>query len=482
MNRSKFALSWGRKLFFGASWPLSTLLGLIYLKSYILPVSNEDWIYLIATIIGQFGILNAAVYFLLYCPVILILPTYYVTRLWSLLLILTLNLLILSDALSFTSYGFHLTSPMSQLYLENGFQELFGTSGPILIGVGLLVLSVLLWIRGEITWRFMQGRFSNPVKNWYLVLIVMGFAISLFFNFQGIVHSKLSEVFPLNVNMFSKQTYRTDNRKFLYPKEELTCSGKNNPNVVLITVKNWQGSMLNAETMPKTFHLLEHGMTFTSHHAVASNPEQGKFSLLYSIPATYQSAAVKTESALIQELIKRKYELVNDNYVDWLEKRSGEEILSYFLDLNLEVSEADEKIHDLILKLQRDDLLFSTHILITAVSSNSPDSTVPLLWFTPERKRGEVKHLTTNYDVIPSLMEKAWGCKNVFSASSVGMPLSSDKSRDWYVFTTDKGFKIVDLKEKGVITVENGSILKEGNARKELIFSALKTLQKFTRP
>ncbi len=93
MNRRSFVLSWGRKLFFGFSWPLTSLIALTYLRSYIVPHTTADWAYFIATYVGHFGMLNAIVYFLVYCPIVLLMPSYYISRFWSLILIMSLNCL-----------------------------------------------------------------------------------------------------------------------------------------------------------------------------------------------------------------------------------------------------------------------------------------------------------------------------------------------------------------------------------------------------
>ena len=80
MNRRQFALSWGRKLFFGLSWPLSIVLALLYARSFILPANGVDWIYYVASIIGQTGLLTVVFYFVLFCPLVMLFPFYYVSR------------------------------------------------------------------------------------------------------------------------------------------------------------------------------------------------------------------------------------------------------------------------------------------------------------------------------------------------------------------------------------------------------------------
>src|SRR5205085_8873388 len=110
------------------------VLTIVYLKSFILPSTATDLFYFVTTLIGHTGLLTAIAYFLLYCPVILLLPTYYVSRLWSLVLIVALNLFILIDALSFSHYHLHVYSYISKLVLEFGIDHLLGSN------IGLMIL------------------------------------------------------------------------------------------------------------------------------------------------------------------------------------------------------------------------------------------------------------------------------------------------------------------------------------------------------
>lgn len=491
MNRRKFALSWGRKQFFGISWPLSSLLALVYLRSFIFPETVGDGVYFATAFIGHFGLLNASVYFLLYCPVILLMPSYYISRFWSLILILSLNLFILIDALSFSTFHHHIYSYLGKLFIELGSEHLVGkTVGPVLISVGLFVFAILIWLRGEMIWRSMQTRFSNPVKNWYLAFVVLFLIVSKLMLHYGDIHPKLAEVFPLDLN-FSKgsATRPYDNRKFYYAGQDISCTGKQNPNVVLIVIKEWGTEELTEEILPEMFHIKKHAMSFNSHVNVSTDAKGGLFSLLYSIPYSYQGSVHDTLPAFFQELEKRKYEMTSvdeaseDTMAEinhWIANRSGEEIRPYYLSIILKKhsSEAEKVIHEVVLALQKENLLKGTHILMTGAYSASGKT--PFLYMTPDRKSGDVDHYTSHYDVMPSLMEKIWSCKKIFKAASAGFPLE-EKERDWLLVSGSNSYKVVDLKNNGqYVEVKDGVISGEG--RKELIFPALKLMTRFSRP
>lgn len=495
MNRRNFVLSWGRKLFFGLSWPLTSMLAVIYLRAFILPETSLDWIYFVLTFFGFFGLLNAAVYFLVYCPIVLLMPSYYVSRIWSLLLIIALNLFVLLDALSFSSYHYHLYSFISKIFLEEGLTYLLGSqAGLIITSVGFAILAILIWLRGEMIWRSMQARFSNPVKNWYLVLMVLSFVIGKLMFHYGNVHPRISEIFPLDQNFARKEVIvYSDNRKIFYPTDALACQGKYNPNIIFITLREWNNTQVSPETTPILAHMSKHALNFTSHHNVALDAEGGLFSLMYSIPASYLSAVRDTQPAIIQELQNRKYDVVkfgtNDDegtmqeFRHWIANRSGEEIQPYFLNITFKshAFDIDKHVGEVILTLEKEKLLSGAHVIITGAYSGTDSNLIPLYYAFPDRKTGDMTNTTSVYDVVPTLMQKAWNCKKVFKVATVGHSLENQE-RDWLLVSGKEDFKIVDFVNKNTTSVQNGAISdSSSNPRHELIFSALKMMTTFSK-
>ncbi len=495
MNRRKFVLSWGRKLFFGLSWPLTSILALIYLRAFILPESTVGWAFLLLTFFGYFGLVNAIVYFVGYCPLVVLMPTYYFSRIWSLLLIIALNLFVLLDALSFSSYHYHLYSFISKIFLEEGLHYLFGSHAILIITfTGCSIISFLLWLRGDMIWRSMQGRFSNPVKNWYLVLIVMTLLIGKLIFHYGDIHPKISEIFPLYHHFASKEvTADDDTRKFYYPTNTLACEGKSNPSIIFITLREFNNTQIRPETTPILTHLRKHALSFTSHHNVASDEDSGMFSLMYSIPASYLSAVKQTQPAIFQELQKRKYEILKfensdeektmQEFRQWIANRSNEENQPYFLNINFSSSPrgSDKNIGEVILTLERAKILAGTHLIITGVFSGEDSELIPLLYAGPDRRGGQITHNTSVYDVVPSLMQKAWACKKVFKVATVGYPLEQPQ-RDWLLITGKNDFKILDFTNNNTTRVQDGSISDTTPTRRhELIFSALKMMTSFSK-
>jgi membrane-anchored protein YejM (alkaline phosphatase superfamily) len=503
INRRKFALSWGRKLFFGISWPLSSLLGLLYFKAFIFPQTFSEWIYVAFTFIGHFGFFNFILFFFIYAPIALLLPTYYITRIWSLLLIIGLNSFLLIDALSLSLYQLHIYSYISQLFIICGLKYLTGVnSGLTVLIVGLVFLSIFIWIRGDVIWRYMQGRFRNPVNNWYIFLIILCVVLSKTIYHYGEIHPRISEIFPLNYNLSREKKDYADNRKFYYPTENLNCQSKSNPNLILIIVKKWNKEELGPDSMPVSFHFKNHALSYNSHLGVSTNADDGIYSLFYSLPVSYRSISQNTKPAFQQEMTKRNYELMNLNSNDqdqvipgtekafinnlhtWSLNRSTYPLKPFFISLyiNEESRSADKLIHKFILQLQKDNLLDNTHILMTGAYSDHSNLLIPLIWSTPDRRYQEINHLTSHYDVMPTLMHKLWGCKKTFKAASIGKSLDVPL-KSWLLVSGKDEFKILDLDNDSRIQVKNGNITHSGKkSRYELIFSALKLMTKFTKP
>ncbi len=481
MNRRKFSLSWGRKIFFGISWPLSSILTLVYLRSFIIPDSQTDWFYYFATLIGHVGLVNALVYFLLYVPVVLLIPTYYISRIWSLVLILTLNLYILADGLSFSSYQLHIYSYLSGLFALEGIHHLVGSSEVFsVIVVGILIVAGFIWLRGERYWRYMQGHFSNPVRNWYFVLILISLGTGQLLYRYSHIHPGYSDLFPFSLNSYLSPQVQHDNRTFFYPADDLVCLGKNNPNVVLLVIKEWGQEQLSRDLMPKVFHMKKYALSFNLHRGGSRHIDGGLFSLLYSVPSSYMSYAKNIKPAFYTELKTRKYDFFENQGSELRPVGAGK---PFFISRIMKSNprEADEEIHRYILELQKNNLLNNTHILITGATSGASSKFTPLVWMNPDKKSVDFYHPTSHFDVLPSLMKKIWGCKKSFKMASVGEPLEY-ADRDWMFVGGVNDFEVFDFKMNSSIIVKEGVIKVKGNPRRALIFKALRSMMTFNRP
>jgi membrane-anchored protein YejM (alkaline phosphatase superfamily) len=495
MNQRKFAFSWGRKIFFGISWPLSLLVGLLYLRSFILPQSFQEVCYYLLNWVGHFGLLNAIVYYLLFCPVILLMPTYYVTRFWSLFLVIFFNLLIFLDALSFTSFSYHLDSFVGKLLLEEGIHHILGLNAYLwIMAIVVVILSGLLWFRGEIIWRKMQARFSNPVSNWYFLMIVLFIGITRLIYHTGSMNPLLTELFPLNFQ-FSPKSQEKGQRKLFYPSGKVVCTGKKNPNIVFFVMDVMSEDGWTSNRMPVLYHMKKHAVHFLNHQSVSSDIISGRFSFFYSIPASYSALNSKVGPVFFNELSSRQYQVVEidenadgvsklDKFRGWIENLKASDEKPFYLSFRFkeQPEEVDTMIRTITLELEKKDLLTDTEIIFTGAWSGEGKSKIPLMLISSSKKSQEVYHITTPYDVIPSLMENFWGCKRVFKAASIGKPLDKE-GEDWLLVHGGEGIGIKDLVTHGFTLLGVGKVVEgEPPARRALIFPALRKMNQFTSP
>lgn len=496
MKRGSFALSWGRKIFFGLSWPLSLALSLIYLKSFNLPQSGSEALYYVLNLVGVTGLLNAILYFVFFCPIALLMPTYYICRMWSLILVLLLNISILADALLYANYRQHLTSFITKLAINEGYGFIpYFKNLSIGAGVFFFIFAVFAWIRGERIWRYMKSRFTNPVSNWYLYFIILFLAVAQTLYFKSEVNPQLANLFPAEP-MLKKSMIEGKGSagRFNYPGQKISCTAKKNPNLIYITLKNWPLDSLTEETMPNVFHMKEHGSFFENHYSASANAAHSIFTLYYSIPASYYEYSQYLLPAILTELKNRQYEIVDptgntdeaslSKALEWAENKSDNQPFYLNVLFNDAGQFADEKIASLILKLQLSGLLENTFVVITGGSSgNNLDLRVPLLLVTPDKDMSTFSHVTTHYDVTPTLMSKLWSCKNDFLMSFSNN--LEGKDREWMMVSDADGLKVWDFKNSVLTTVRNNQVTDESLnggkilPRRSLVLEALKIDQKY---
>lgn len=488
MRRKNFALLWGRKIFFGLSFPLSCVLGFLYLKGSSLPQNFFEWFYFALNLIGYFGFLNSLIYFVLFYPIARIQPSYYLVRFWSLILILGLNLLIVWDALIFSGYQAHFYSDIGKLIFSEGLHHLASQSVLGVIAAGFATYALIIWLRGETVWRSMQGRFYNPAGGLHLGVIFISLFLSKGIYFFNYVHPQFASYFPYDFNYRTENRALGERRVFSYLKD-LKCHAKENPNLIMITLKEWSGEDFTEEKMPHVFRMKKHGVSFTNHFNVAQTAKTGLFTLFYSVPASYEGSVGNTKPFFVKELNKRNYEILDYgrneedswvNFKSWSNNR-GAETKPFFLSLIMDglIQESDVLIQEMISILQEKNLLENTHILITGGHPGKDvNAKIPLLYIDSERNSREVKHPTSHYDILPTLTQNLWGCNNSFEVSEVGRPLS-ESTRDWLLASTSTSFKIHDFVQGGTIELIEEKITTDGKPRGELVFSAIKLLKKF---
>jgi uncharacterized protein len=491
MTRKSFVFSWGRKIFFGFSWPISCLLGLVYLQSYLFPQGTVATIYFFISYIAVYGLLNAAAYFLLYCPVIFLMPAYYVCRFWSLIIVLCLNFFILIDALIFSQYRGHLDSFYFQYLTHEGPVDLFHFKPFYFVAfIGAFIFLVSFWLRGERLWKVMQKRFSNPNHNWYLVLIfVCGVASTLMFYNSSDNREKLAsagELFPLALPKYVKgeeiDVTFTPYQKVYYPSQEMKCTGRSNPNLVMIVVKNWSPA---EEDLDLLHHLSTHGKYFTEHMAVSSDSESGIFSLLYGLSPLYLDSIKenKINPEIFEEMKKRKYEflLAGNEEVPGAElfNRNGfikgtHTKIPFFMFHYVNSAAKMSEIYQLFSMIQKEGQISNTLFVIT---SDYSDKSLKVPFFMVGRKQtGQlVPTVSSHYDLVPTLMSDLWDCKNHPRQYSQGVSMNGP-AKEWFPVGRATELQVFDTQTKEIMPM---NVKDFSDKKSEKILGAIREINYF---
>ena len=529
MNKKKFALSWGRKMFFGPGWLLTSIMGLTYLQSMIIPQGFGSWMYFLTTLVGHYGVILSLVYFFIFCPVILIFPSYYISRIWSILLILTLNLGIFFDSYLFSRYHFHLNSFLWEILKHNRTLDVFGLT-PFklgLMGFVTFIFLVLFWIRGESLWRRMCARFSNPVKNWYLVVVAVCFITS------GLIHmfsyaegggpvTRMANLFPLNFPVngkaFLKKQGMIENGdspldhhygNLYYPANSLKCSKPAAHHVVLVVVEDWK-DMADKSVMPNLSHYAQHSLNFSNHHSGGTNAQDGYFSLMYSLPPIYSVSVTrqKTMPIFVEQMKNAQADVVFfksegttpvGTYFTDTKEGSLEEITPYlnqrietgvtkpfFMQVYLaggNLTKKDAELKEVINSLIKLGLVEKSVIIVTGSHSNTLSTPLFVMW--PGKRPGTITKLTSHYDVLSTLMLEDWRCKNKMSDVSLGKSLFSTEETAKLVVGNYEHLMILDGKEPRMATIDHEATLKAEGAKvaeMKLILEALNQMTMFYRP
>lgn len=501
MRKKTFAHSWGRKMFYGIGWGLTSIVALNYFQSMILPQTFTGWIYFLTTFIGHYGLLISVLYFLFYWPVTFIFPSYYISRIWLIILLASLNTFIFVDSFLFSKYRFHTNSFLAS-FLQSDLSA-FGFSSVkwVLLASGVLTFVIVLWVRGERLWRYMQSRFSNPVKNWYLAVIGISLLIShgmfLYSDATGATaYQKLSQLFPLHFPLTGKSMLKSQGllpdqkpegklgyKDFYYPNKKLNCAIKNPKNVLFIVIENF-GSEINEINYPHLSHYKNHGSSFSAHYSGGNTPAEGLFSLLYSLPPVYVGSAfhANQEPAFLSVLRASKFDV--DFYSSdrssplrkWLsiDEKSVDSIPSeiavrdelttvnpffMYAYLNRAPAENDAVIAEVLESFYKHGLVSNTIVIIAGatgekglVGPEALKSNLVVIW--PGKARGIVSHQTSHYDILPALMQDEWKCSNAISDYSFGENLFRPKTNTMHVAGTYDNLNIINFNNLSVVDID----------------------------
>jgi membrane-anchored protein YejM (alkaline phosphatase superfamily) len=347
----------------------------------------------------------------------------------------------------------------------------------------------------------MQKRFSNPVKNWYLALIVLCLGLSHLMwtkahtAFYG-NEVTLASLFPMNYQEIFFPKIHTSSTmtgaELHYPKKETKCKPKSPSNLIYVVVDGLGTQDISEETTPFLKHLEMHGVSFATHLSGGGSTEDNLFRLIYGIPASYRPEA--GEPVLISELRKAGYTfgvfsphrvpgLVDINtWPEWkLAHHDRDPVTPYFLYFEIghePAAEMDAKVREIFTDLQAENFLSGSTIVITGTRPSEWDQ-VPMTLIGPDREPGNVEHRTTHYDVTPSIMKRVLHCSGNFA---YGKDLLESPTRDWEIFGNENVFRIVDFTHHNIIESDwRGRVISGETSRGDLVLKASKEISRYYR-
>lgn len=352
-----------------------------------------------------------------------------------------------------------------------------------------------------------------------------------------------------------------------YPLEPITYDRRANKlNVLVVSINNLRADELNPDVMPNTYAFAQKNLNFTNHYS-SSNDSFGMFGLMYGLPSNYASSIriQGTPPVLVSTLEAQKYQFglfSADNFADslysetifrglplnktaldastspdidtidawhnWVTEKASAPWFSYIELVGVQdftlpsdskqitsgeqikqsydrsVSAADNEVSRLLARLQQDELLNKTIVVITSnhgiefneTQTNSWGSNsnyseyqlkVPMIIHWPGKVATEFTHRTSHLDFSVTLLQDLLGVSSNPADYSSGRNLFNEAKRRWILagdsrelaLITDNQTTVVDKFGNFKIYDDNYKRLKETTPTLPELMQALTELQRF---
>ena len=523
-------------------------------------------------------------------------------------------LLLILDSRIYSMFHFHLNAPIMALIFNRHWITVFEFSNleAGLIGVSILFILLLQYGVARLVWKKVNQCQRIPVGN----VIVILWAGSILFCYSALclsifrannIFSQQIPTLPLYSQLlayvlpvhdgadyvrrrvesdFVQPAFSGD--KLRYPLKPLQCeTGKKPLNIILIMVDSLRFDMLTSKYMPNMTRWAEKNWQFDRHYSGGNGTQPGVFSVYYSIPSTYFTAALeqKISPVLIEQMLKSQYdfgvfwsaEMEAPNFNDTIFQRfpdlrrdnapgiyisdrdqhitreaqtflteNGHKkpfFLSMFYDavhgycstqnipeiyqpteacfrivtsndtdptparnrylnavnfMDLELSRLMNTIETLgylddsvvILTSDHGEEFNDNHQNYWGHTSNFSDTQVhvPLIIHWPGKSAQTFDYLTSAYDIVPTLMQDVFGCKNPVGDYSIGQNLLQENGRRPFVLAgsyINTGLiehdRLTTLQTSGLITITDRQVkpLRNAEPRMNHIHEAMALMRKY---
>lgn len=465
MKRKNFSLVWGRKLFFGVAWPILLLIALSFIFKGGVPESVLSIVLLVLQMISQTGMLILISYFFFFYPVVWLIPTYYFSRIWG---IGILNVVIgayLIDAYSYLTYGIHLNPFVVKHFLNQA--ELMGQK--VYLGIiPLLVISSILWSRGNGIWHLMQKKFMNTNKSWYITAILVSFVGTIGISFYNQAHqsqniANVFEQFPIKLPLPEVQIFSSEGVKSHLPEDQLinipklknfypkalACKGEKN--FIFVIYKSFPEKELEFQGL---------GLTLANNYMLKTSSGNALHALMYSFPVD-KSFPYQGESQIVRVFQDYEYQMnlfstttdvkitgvdykgeipvIKDWVKSYIDSGANYKFANFlYIDNDKAYGKSIKTVVD---ELSARSLMEDTIVVVASLegtdgSEDLVKSPVYILWKNYEMT--SITKMTTHYDLMPTLIQEALNCKGDIKDYSFGKNfLNKDLNNQYYVFNKE---------------------------------------------
>ncbi len=244
--------------------------------------------------------------------------------------------LLIADTRVYLMFRFHLNSTILSLILHSQWNEVFGFSQQELIYCATIIVLVclleiclawLVWQKIVLAERLKVGKtialiWSGCFLFSYFTILLSMISYNNLFTQQTpnlplynqiitylIPHGNAKQI----LNRFSESNFAQpffSNDKLHYPLHPMRCMKPAHPyNIILIMVDSLRFDMVQQEYMPNVTRFAKLSWQFRNHLSGGNSTQPGLFSIFYSIPSNYWTAALnqKIPAIVTEFLVKYGY-------------------------------------------------------------------------------------------------------------------------------------------------------------------------------
>lgn len=280
-------------------------------------------------------------------------------------------ILIVADSRIYAMFKFHLSPAILTLIFSKNWKEVFDFSQYEIISFGIIIslisgieilLAYFVWHKIVLHERFKVAKYilfswsGAALFSYFTLVLSINNYINLFSQQTPnlpMYNQILAYVIPdknaqdilirYSENLFSEPMFSND--KLNYPLHAMHCQAPLKPyNLIFIMVDSLRFDMLKPDLMPNVLRFATNNWQFLKHYSGGNSTQSGLFSLFYSIPSSYWTAALVQQKppVLIELLLQYDYNVSAIWSSEMQNPPFDKTIFLQLKDQDLEVAESDD--------------------------------------------------------------------------------------------------------------------------------------------